>query len=378
MTTTELATYDAPTELSLLGGGFRPLMEIAGVLANSKLLPEHFQGKPADVLIGLTLAQQLGINPIMALQSMYVVGGRLGLSAQLMIGLANRSGMSIKWRVQRRDGTIEAKYQAWHPTERGKKIELTRQIPRLTVTAYDAKGSADDAVTVTSEMAAEEGWVSNAKYATLTEQMLRYRSATLLVRLYRPDVLLGLPTDVEDEPREVVHVEAVPVPSTPTAPQSSLDALRAAASAAAVSEGAAHPGAPATVAAPADDPDAEEKRRIVSWLGEQSRASEHGKRAVVEALAPTLAKDVGRLGLERLRAVAVAVRQALAPQQPPQVTPSPDRQRLADLLGSESWPLDATPELAAHLGVQRVDVAALTDEQVESALRWVDSATGGV
>lgn len=375
MTTTELATYNAPTELSLLGGGFRPLYEIAGVLANSKLLPEHFQGKPADVLIGLTLAQQLGINPIMALQSMYVVGGRLGLSAQLMIGLANRSGMSIKWRVQRRDGTIEAKYQAWHPTERGKKIELTRHIPRLTVTAYDAKGSPDDAVTVTSEMAAEEGWVSNAKYATLTEQMLRYRSATLLVRLYRPDVLLGLPTDVEDEPREVVHVEAVPVQSTPTAPQSSLDALRAAASAAAVSEGAAHPGAPATVAAPAavEDPDAEEKRRIVSWLGEQSRASEAGKRAVVEALAPTLAKDVGRLGLERLRQVAVAVRQALAP-----AAVSPDRQRLTDLLGSESWPLDATPELAAHLGVQRVDVATLTDEQVESALRWVDNATGGV
>ena len=57
-------------------------------------------------------------------------------------------------------------------------------------------------VSVSMETAKKEGWTRNTKYQTMPQQMLRYRSATWLIRLHCPEVLLGMQasdeiTDVE-------------------------------------------------------------------------------------------------------------------------------------------------------------------------------------
>jgi len=49
------------------------------------------------------------------------------------------------------------------------------------------------------EMAKKEGWTKNAKYQSIPEQMLRYRSAAFLIRLYCPEVMIGVPAQVELE-----------------------------------------------------------------------------------------------------------------------------------------------------------------------------------
>lgn len=349
--TTALAARDPMGDMLADPAAFRGKVEVLGFFAASGVLPKHWNSAPA-LGVAMIMGAEMGIPMMEVIQNLTFPNGNPTWRADYVIDRINGSGLfrdPLDWTVTGSgdDLTVEC-YTHRHDGTRVSEV----------VTMREAKA---------------DGWARNEKYRTLPVLMLRYRSATRFWRL-RAKGALRSSLAAETEAEESEAPPATPAPAV-AAITTSMDALRAAASAAAVSEGAAHPGAPATVAAPAavEDPDAEEKRRIVSWLGEQSRASEAGKRAVVEALAPTLAKDVGRLGLERLRAVAVAVRQALTP-----AAVSPDRQRLADLLGSESWPLDATPELAAHLGVQRVDVATLTDEQVESALRWVDGAAGGV
>lgn len=54
-------------------------------------------------------------------------------------------------------------------------------------------------VTMSMDTAKKEGWTSNKKYQSMPEQMLRYRSATALIRLYCPEVMVGIPSVVEIE-----------------------------------------------------------------------------------------------------------------------------------------------------------------------------------
>jgi hypothetical protein len=57
-------------------------------------------------------------------------------------------------------------------------------------------------------MAKAEGWTRNAKYQTMPEHMLRWRSATMLIRLFAPEVMLGIPA--ADELEDITPLRAGP------------------------------------------------------------------------------------------------------------------------------------------------------------------------
>ena len=77
----------------------------------------------------------------------------------------------------------------------------------LSVTAFAELAGTGRRVEVTIDMATakREGWTKNAKYQSIPEQMLRYRSAAFLIRLYCPEVMIGLPAsaEIEDGMRDV-------------------------------------------------------------------------------------------------------------------------------------------------------------------------------
>lgn len=163
------------------GPAFEHGQRVAKLFASSQLVPPHLRDKVADCFIALHMAQRLNEDPLIVLQNIYVVSGRAGWSAQYMIGRANRSGVfkgRINWR-------IEGKGDA------------------LSVTAYAklADDGEEVSATATMAMAKAEGWTKNAKYQSMPEVMLRYRSATMLIRFYCPDVMLGIPVadELEDE-----------------------------------------------------------------------------------------------------------------------------------------------------------------------------------
>lgn len=170
------------------------IFRLAEVMAGSQLIPPHLRGKVDDVFVALAMADQMGENPVVVMQNIYVVSGRAGWSASYMIAKANRSGV-FKGRID------------WRVTGKG---------DDLAVTAFATLADSGQKVemTATSAMARDEGWTKNAKYKSMPEVMLRYRSATLLIRMYAADVMLGMHTDVELE-----TIQAEPAGSVSQAPR---------------------------------------------------------------------------------------------------------------------------------------------------------------
>lgn len=167
---------------------FEHAQRVAKVFASSKLVPTHLQGNVADCLIALQIARRLNEEPLTVMQQIYIVSGRPGWFTSYVIARANRSGVfrsPITWKSEGQGET-------------------------LAVTATAVIASTGEAVGVTCDMrmAKAEGWTKNAKYTSMPEHMLRWRSAAMLVRLYAPEVMLGMPVieEIETAPQEMRDV----------------------------------------------------------------------------------------------------------------------------------------------------------------------------
>jgi hypothetical protein len=170
----------------------------AKMFAVSALVPEHLRkGDPqtalANCYIALKLAEVMGEAPLVVMQNIHIVKGKAGFAAQYMIARANSSGIftgRIDWRIDKSDPK------------------------NLSITAFAHLRETGDEVSFTCDMAMAkaEGWTSNPKYTSMPELMLRYRSATFLVRLYAPDVMLGYQTveEVQDTSYTAVAVDEAP------------------------------------------------------------------------------------------------------------------------------------------------------------------------
>lgn len=168
---------------------FEHTWRVAKAFSMSQMVPPHFQGKPENCMVALLMAEQLEVNHLLALQNLTVIQGRPGFNAQFAIALANRRGPFA--------GPI-----TWKSNGQGDGLE---------VSAHAVIKSTGEAVSVTvsMEMAKAEGWTKNPKYRSIPEQMLRYRSATWLIRLYCPEVLLGFGTS--DELEDTAKPGAAPI-----------------------------------------------------------------------------------------------------------------------------------------------------------------------
>jgi hypothetical protein len=195
VTTDERSGASVPA-LTPEGERFALRQRQAKMFAMSPLVPEHLRkGTPeqaiANCWIALTLAEAMGEVPLIVMQNIHVVNGKAGFASQYMIARANSSGLfkgRIDWRIDRSDAD------------------------NLAVTAYAILKETGQEVSVTCDMkmAKAEQWTKNAKYTSMPEVMLRYRSAAFLVRFYAPDVMLGYQT--------VEEVEDVVAAATPSAP----------------------------------------------------------------------------------------------------------------------------------------------------------------
>lgn len=192
---------------------------VATAISKSGLLPEHFKDKPASVLIALAMARRLREDPFVVLQSVHVIHGKPGFSAQYVIARANLSGVFR--------GPI--------------RFEETGAGPTLAVTAWAELADSGERVEfeVSLQMAKDEGWTKNSKYQSMPKLMLRYRAATFLVRLYAPQVMLGMQTaeelrdvidadDVDRRPVRILHDESTQAGVAPSTPPRGMAAVAAA------------------------------------------------------------------------------------------------------------------------------------------------------
>lgn len=173
-----LPAHNIGTASDLLASpaAFEHAQRVAKVFCASALIPQHLRGNNgADAVLALAIAKRMGEDPVMVFQNIYIVHGRAGWSAQYMIARANRSGIF--------KGPI-----SWRETGTAGKDDYA-----VTAFAKVAETGEEISFTVSMATAKAEGWTNNKKYQTLGPLMLRYRSATLLIRLYCPEVMMGMP-----------------------------------------------------------------------------------------------------------------------------------------------------------------------------------------
>jgi hypothetical protein len=152
---------------------------VAKVFATSTLVPPHFQNNLANCLIALQIARRLNEDPMTVMQQLFLINGRPGWYVKYMISRVNRAGIF--------KGPI-----TWHEVGEGDTLAVTAKAV-LAATGEEIRASAD------MRMAATEGWTKNAKYRSMPAHMLRWRSAAMLINLYAPEVMLGIPAVEELE-----------------------------------------------------------------------------------------------------------------------------------------------------------------------------------
>jgi len=178
------APMNAALAMLLDPARFDHLQRVGKMLAEATLFPEHLRkGGMANAIANgalvMNMANRLNEDPLAVAQAIYFVGGKPGWNASYMIGKANQHGVF-------RD-PID-----WDETGKG---------DTLSVTAFATLRGTGKRVSVTLDMATAkaEGWTKNPKYQSIPGQMLRYRTAAFMIRLYCPEVMIGIPMAVEQE-----------------------------------------------------------------------------------------------------------------------------------------------------------------------------------
>lgn len=170
------------------------IQRMAQAFCKSDLVPDTMKDSVSNCTVALLMAEQMHENPLTVMQSLFFVYGRPGWIASYMVSRANQSGKFIGPLRWRSEGTGDD----------------------LSVTCYARlrDAPAEDnlvEISITMKMAHADGWtqrwdkklgkkVPAEKYQSIPEQMLRWRSATWLIRLYAPEVMHGLHTvdELED------------------------------------------------------------------------------------------------------------------------------------------------------------------------------------
>ena len=203
MTSSALATLDDSDDLKVFSrDGFEMAQRMAKSLASSTLVPKIYQGQDglANCLIALELASRMKISPMVVMQNMVPIYGRPSWSSQFLIGTVNACGRfsPLRYIFDNEDDPsscyCEAKDIASGEILRGEKITIAMAKAQGWWSRKDSKGA------------------ETSKWPTMTGQMLRFRAASWWVRVFCPEISLGLGTQ-----EEAIDVEAVTVAEVPAA-----------------------------------------------------------------------------------------------------------------------------------------------------------------
>jgi hypothetical protein len=181
-------------ELSTDASQFELMQRQAKMFSVSTMVPKEFQGNISNCFIAIDMANRTGASVMMVMQNLYIVHGRPGWSSQFLIATINASGRFSSMRFR-------------FVGEKGKATYGCVAVATELATGEILEGS-----TITVAMAEKEGWSTKngSKWLTMPEQMLRYRAASFFVRVFCPELSMGLHSadEIEDsQPPEVERVE---------------------------------------------------------------------------------------------------------------------------------------------------------------------------
>lgn len=139
---------------------------LAKAVANTQMIPKHFQGKPDECAAAMLYGASLGLDPMQSVRQIYVVHGQAALYARAMVALVMGAGHEV-WTV---DSTDES----------------------VTVAGRRRGSEHAEQSTWTFERAKRAGYTNNEKYRTDPQAMLYSKAASEVCRKIAPDVLSGV------------------------------------------------------------------------------------------------------------------------------------------------------------------------------------------
>lgn len=172
----------APPALNMLDAKqLNAVYKNASVLAGSQLLPQRYQGKIADVMLLMDMSARMGVSLFALAKGTYPVHGEISVTGQFCIQLINGSGKftPLDFVFVGEEGTNEYGCYA--------------------IATRKANNVVCKSTVITLQMAKDEGWLRNSKWKTMTSQMMMYRAASFFMRVYCPELTLGMYTQEELE-----------------------------------------------------------------------------------------------------------------------------------------------------------------------------------
>ncbi|MDE5832247.1 MAG: hypothetical protein K2H64_04565 [Desulfovibrio sp.] len=162
-------------------GGFESMQRAAKLFASSTIIPKAYQGNIPNCFIAVDMAMRMQANPLMVMQNLYIVHGNPAWSAQFLIATFNKSGRfsALRYEFQ---GTEEQ--DDWGCRATAMELATNEKLvgPLITIA-----------------MPKKNGWYQKegSKWQSMSEQMLRYRGAAWFIRVYAPEIAMGLQTAEE-------------------------------------------------------------------------------------------------------------------------------------------------------------------------------------
>lgn len=179
--------------------------KIATAIASTEMVPPGMRGNPPAVAAAFLYGRAQGVDPIIALQELYVVDGKVGASGNFIVGKIRQAGHRIEREVLR--------------AENGELIG---------VRAYGERGDGTrDEYTFTLEDARRAGLTSKNNWKNYPEVMCTWRAFAQLGRMLFSDVFLGSSVYFYDELDAPVTAEGTLASAAAAAPPATAEALAA-------------------------------------------------------------------------------------------------------------------------------------------------------
>lgn len=146
--------------------------QLAVALSETSFVPAAFAGNPGDATAAILMGDELGLSPIAALRSLFVIHSQPALYARAMVALAQSHGHEI-----------------WTELSTSERV----------VVCGKRRGSQHvEKADWTMARARQANYTTNKKYATNPIEMLYSKAAAEVARKVAADVLAGVPYSVED------------------------------------------------------------------------------------------------------------------------------------------------------------------------------------
>ena len=175
---TGLAVQDMPISLKTLD-----------ILSKGPTVPTRYKDKPYDMMAAVLVGREMGVEPMEAINNLYLVNGQVSMSGKLMSALVHRAGHELRASIDSKAATVEAWRRDLYTHELEKKGEVTFSLA-------DAKKAGLDEKEV---------------YKAYPMVMCTWRALSQVCRFYFADVMAGVthvPEEVNIEsPLEVINLD---------------------------------------------------------------------------------------------------------------------------------------------------------------------------